>query len=212
MMKDRKSQLLAGLLIGIGILALLTNVGWLGVGVGWLWGFFFAAGGAAFLYFYATERSHWWALIPGFGLLALAAAVWMGDAGGPLFLAVMGVGFAAVYASDRRRWWAIIPAGTLATLALVAWFDQRQPSFDTGFLFLLGIAVTFVALFLLPEEGGKQRWAIYPALGCAALALLTFTSSAVGGVVMPVLLIGAGAYLIWRRDAGRVEPRSRKEA
>ena len=34
----------------------------------------------------------------------------------------------------------------------------------------------------------------------------------VGGVVMPVLLIGAGAYLSWRRDAGRVEPRSRKEA
>jgi hypothetical protein len=203
MIRDDQSKLWALLLIGFGLLFLLANAGWLGGLVSWMWALFFLAAGGAFLYLYNTDRERWWALIPGFSLVAIGAAALAGDAAGGIFLALIGTGFAAVYASDYRRWWAVIPAGVLFTLALVAWVDASWPGWDAGWLFFLGIAATFGFLFVLPEGQGKQRWAIYPALASLALVVLTILSSNIGGILVPLLLIAAGAYLFWRRGSSR---------
>lgn len=119
----------------------------------------------------------WWALLPGFGLLALGAATLSsGAASAPLFLGFLGAGFAAAYRAERRRWWAILPAGVLWTLALVAWLGETRPGSQVGWVFFLGLAATFGALFSLPGAQ-RQRWALYPALGTLALALLVFVVS-----------------------------------
>lgn len=194
---DRRTRWIAGLLIAAGVLALLERVGWL-VGVGsWLWGLLLLVGGAAFLAVYLRDATQWWALFPGFGLAGLAAAVFTGNAGGALFLALLALAFALVYASDRRRWWAILPAGALATLSLVAWSDAVRPGTDAGWLFFLGLAATFAALLLQPPER-RQGWAVYPALGLAALALLTLVTRGAGPVVIAVVLIGVGVVLLMR--------------
>jgi len=198
MTHDSRSQLIAGLLIAFGALVLLGNFGWLSGLRTWFWALLFLAGGGAFLYFFNSDKERWWALIPAFGLLALAGAVLMGDTGGSLFLALLGVGFAAVYANNRRRWWAIIPAGALGTLAMVAWVDRLPLGLNSGSLFFLGIAATFAALTRLPEEH-RQRWALYPALACLLLAAITLLSSMVGNVIVPLLFMAVGAYLLWRR-------------
>jgi hypothetical protein len=203
MANSDQSKLWALLLIGFGILFLLANSGWFAGLVSWMWALFFLAGGGAFLYLYNTNRERWWALIPGFSLLAIGAAALAGDAAGGIFLALIGTGFAAVYASDHRRWWAIIPAGVLFTLALIAWIEASQPNWDASWLFFSGIAATFGLLFVLPEGQGKQRWAIYPALASLALVALTILSSNIGGILVPLLLITAGAYLFWRQGPSR---------
>jgi len=204
--KDRRVTWIAGLLIGVGVLNLLARAGWMvGVG-GWLWGLLFLAAGGAFLWLYARDRQQWWAVFPGFGLVGLAAAVLMGNAGGVLFLALLGLAFALVYSADRRRWWAIVPAGALATLALVAWLEALRPGYDGGWVFFLGLAATFAALLLQPAER-RQRWALWPALALALLSLLTLVTSQAGPTVIALVLIALGAFLVLRDrliGAGRV--------
>lgn len=191
-------QGVAALLIAAGALLLLDRFGWLS-GVGsWLWGLLFLAGGAAFLAVAWRDRERWWALIPGFALVGLAAAVLMGAAGGPLFLALLGVAFAVVYATDHRRWWAIIPAGALATLALVAYLGVAFPRYEAGWVFFVGLAATFLALVVQPPER-RQRWAVIPAIALAALALVTVMAQQAGTWIVALLLIAGGGVLLLRR-------------
>jgi hypothetical protein len=197
--KTTSNQSWALILIFLGLVFLATNFGWFGWFTSWLWSLLFVAGGAAFLYVYYQNRERWWALIPGFALLAVGVAALSGNAAGGLFLALMGAGFAAVFVTNRARWWAVIPAGALFTLALIAWLDAARPAWDTGWLFFTGIAATFGVLFFLPEGQGKQGWAIYPALGCLALVLLTFWSSNLGSVIISLVLIAVGVFLFWRQ-------------
>lgn len=197
MHRESTRSWVAGLLIAVGVLVLLERGGWL-IGIGsWLWGLAFLAGGGLFIGIYARDRHQWWALFPGFGLAGLAAAMLLGSNGGALFLAVLGLGFALVYAADRRRWWAIIPAGSLATLALVAWTQTRWPDTNSGWLFFGGLAATFAALVLQPPER-RRRWAVYPALGLAAMAILTLLSSRTGPIVVAAAAIVVGAALLLR--------------
>lgn len=203
--RDLNSRLVGYLLMGLGALFLLNSLGWLEAFWSLLWSIAFLGGGAAFIGLYYTDHRKWWALIPGFGLLALASAVILGDLAGAAFLGLLGAGFVSVYLSDYRRWWAIIPGGTLLSLGLVAGADELFPSWDGGPLLFLGLATTFTSLYLLPEGVGRQHWALYPALGC--LALVIISSSFLGGVwsaLWPLVLIGGGIYLIWQqRDLRR---------
>lgn len=196
---DRTTTLWAVLLIGIGLLSLAANAGWLAWITPWIWAALFVAGGGAFLYYYTLNRRHWWALIPGFTLLGIAAAIVGGEAGGGLFLALIGAGFATIYVLEREKWWAIIPAGALMTLGAVAWLDTMFPAVDVGWVFFLGLAATFGLLYALPEGQGKQRWAMFPALATLALSLMIIASGAVTGIVVPLILIAAGILLMWRR-------------
>ncbi|MFQ5812910.1 MAG: hypothetical protein ACE5I2_06955, partial [Anaerolineae bacterium] len=63
------------LLIVVGILLLLQNLGILVGIVALIWSLIFGAGGLVFLYMFLTNRTQWWAIIPGFGLLGLAALI-----------------------------------------------------------------------------------------------------------------------------------------
>lgn len=191
----------AWLLIAGGLALLATQLGWVGRLNDWLWALLFLGGGAAFFYHFSTSRRDWWALIPAAALAAIGVSILGGAAGGAYFLGVLGIGFALVYLTGHERWWAIIPAGVLITLAVVAWTDARFPRLDTGWLFFLGLAATFGLLYLLPASQGGQRWAVFPALAALALVLVTVLSGAVSGVVFPLALIFAGAYLLWRRGS-----------
>ena len=197
MEKDRRVTWIAGILIAVGVVNLLARAGWLVGAGGWLWGVLFLVGGAAFLGVVARDQRQWWAVFPGFGLLGLAAAVLMGNAGGALFLALLGLAFALVYATDHRRWWAVLPAGALATLALVAWVEALRPGYDAGWVFFLGLAATFAALLLQPAER-RQRWAVWPALALALLSVLTLFTSQAGPTVIALFLIALGAFLVLR--------------
>lgn len=193
---DRRSQQIGLVLIGLGVLFLLINLGVLQALAPPLWAVVFFAGGLAFLAVFTRDRQQWWALIPGFALLALGAATLGGGLAGSFFLGLLGAGFVAVYLNDQRHWWAILPAGALLTLALVAGLGQGRLG---GPLFFAGLAATFAVLYLLPEAQGKQSWALYPALGLGALAVLTLvTTAGIPGVIWSLLLIAGGGWLLWR--------------
>jgi hypothetical protein len=194
------------LLIVAGLLFLLQALGVLpGIGVP-VWTILFVVGGLAFLWVYIANREQWWAIIPGCTLLGVAGTIALseiaGSWAGAVVLAAIGVSFWIIYLNRRDTWWPIIPGGVLITLALVAGFGDTLPDeMITGILFL-GLAATFLLVYLLPTPAGRMKWALIPAavlvvLGIAFLASMgnLITLLAIAG---PLALIIVGGFLLWR--------------
>jgi hypothetical protein len=218
-MKRIESSLLLGLgLVGAGVLFLLQNLGLLGPAANLLWALAFAIGGALFLIVFATNRAAWWAAIPGCTLLGLGVVVLLPDValaakhwGGALFLGAISLGFWTVWLSGRERWWAIIPGGVLLTLALLAGLSEVVAGADQGWVFFLGLALTFGLLAAVPTPGGRITWAIYPAAGLLGMAVaVLLLSCELFGYFWSAVLILSGLVLAYRavRTTDRAAPTS----
>lgn len=193
--RDERRARIGLILVVIGALALLSQVG-LFQGIGdWVGAIIFAVLGALVLRHY-QQRGRVAALVGAFTLFGLAAASIGGALSGLLFLGFVGAGFLTVYLRERRRWWAIIPAGTMFSLAVVAGLDELSPGYDASWVLFVGLAATFFFLYELP--GDPQRWAIYPAIASAALVVLSLS---IGGTwLLPIALVVLGVSLLLRRD------------
>jgi hypothetical protein len=115
---------------------------------------FLAGIGLAFWLIYLTNRSHWWAIIPGGVLFTLAVVsgldTVMADTGGLFFLG-LGLTFALVAilpTPEGRMRWAFIPAGILSLMGvlLVAAAGEMINIVLPAFLILLGIFLVFRTL------------------------------------------------------------------
>ena len=195
------------LLIGVGILLLLQNFGILGGVVALIWSLIFAAGGLIFLYMFLTNRTQWWAIIPGFTLLGLAALIALdqflpriGDAlGGTIFLGGIGLAFWVIYFLNREHWWAVIPGGVMFTVALIAGLDAAFEGAETGGVLFLGLGLTFGLLSFLPTPQGRMKWALIPAAVLLVMGLLiTAATTGILAYLWPAALIVAGLYLLFR--------------
>ncbi|MBN1399578.1 MAG: hypothetical protein JXA74_02000 [Anaerolineae bacterium] len=220
MKNNRLSPLVWGaILIVLGALFLLQNLGILGSLLSFVWVLIFAAAGAAFLYVFVSEQQRWWAAIPGFSLLGLAFLIGVESAfprlgdlvGAPVFLGAISLSFWAVYLRERRFWWAIIPGGVMASVAALVFVEGLNPPFDVGGIILLGIGLTFALVGTVKTEHGHMRWAWIPAGVMAILGILILGESVAAlRYLWPVVLIGAGALFVirgWGRagSAGQAE-------
>lgn len=208
-MKDNRTGSLAvgALLVALGVLFLLQNFLFTNV-TNLVWLVVFGVGGLIFLYVFATNQEHWWAVIPGFTLLGLAALIGfghrLGNWGGGLFLGSIGLAFWVIFLVRRDYWWSVIPAGVLTTLAFVAALADRLPGMASGGIFFLGLGATFGLVYLLSGMEHRQRWALIPAaiLGVFGL-LLTLSLGGLVNYVWAVALIGVGIYLLTRVRAAQ---------
>jgi len=213
-MKALASRTLWGsLLILGGILFLLDNLGYIKIG-GLVWAIILAVGGLVFVSVFLGDRQHWWALIPGIILLAVASTVAVdylfagraGDLSGMIVLGGISLAFWMVYFVNREHWWAIIPAGVLATLAVVTGLDNiLTGGIDTGGIFFLGLGATFALVAVLPTPHGQMKWAFIPAVVLIIIGLFVIGAATdLLNYIWPVALILAGAVIlfrgfIWRR-------------
>lgn len=196
-MKRLDFRILVGIaLILGGILMLLDQTGVLKGATDFFWAGILAVGAAIFLFWFFSDRSKWWAAIPGFALAGMAAATLLLNQigwGGLAFLGGIGLGFWAIYFSGRERWWAIIPGGILLTLGATSVMTEAYGVVDSGGVFFAGLGITFVLVALL----AKMKWAFIPA---AVLLLLGFFLGTPFVGVMQYIWIGillvAGVILI----------------
>lgn len=186
------------LLIAGGVLALLQTMGYLKDASDMFWGGVFVVAGLAFLAL--LTGGHWWSAYPGFTLLAIGTLILLPDRyedlGGMIFLGGIALSFWVTYlTSPRERWWALIPAGVLTTLAGMTLAAQRLGGFETGGLFFLGLAITFLLVAAL----AGMKWAYWPA---GVLGLLGIFATLSMLDAMPYLwaaaLIAAGVFVIFR--------------
>lgn len=194
------------LLVLAGVLFLLDSLNFIAIGEV-IWGVLLGVGGLAFLTVYFAWRANWWALIPGFVLLAIGSLILLeralpgglGNWGGSIVLGGIGLAFLAVYLSNREFWWALIPAGVMATLALVVGLESALGGVEIGGVFFLGLALTFALVGLLPNPQGAMRWAFIPAVILGVIGLLIMVAmTTVINYLWSLALIAAGLILLVR--------------
>lgn len=167
------------------------------------WGIVFLVAGGAFLMMFAGGFSsgQWWAAIPGLVLAGIGVLILLPDSldnlSGAVFLGAIGLSFWLVYLSGRDRWWAIIPGGVLLTLAAVSALpDNLFGGTDSGGVFFLGLALTFLLVALL----AGMRWAYWPAGALGVFGTFLFFQSQVYllSYIAAAALIGVGVVIILR--------------
>jgi hypothetical protein len=209
-----------GLLIALGVLILLEQLGIFTAGVSLLLAVVLGAVGVYFLgVFFSAPSARWWAVLPGVIFLDLAVLMVLGmvsptlactpnlggwvlscsELAGVVFLGGLGLSFWAVYAASRSQWWAVIPAGVLTTLALVTLASSGSNGGVAGGVFFLGLGATFLLVGLLPTPGQRMGWAFIPAgiffaTGIILIAALTEFS----GVFWGLALMALGVWLLLR--------------
>lgn len=201
-----RRMMFALLLIAAGVLFLLQNLGVLGSLTGLVWAVLFALGGLAFLSVLVTNRTQWWAAIPGIVLLDVGVLIAFttlfpnldGRLSGGLFLLGLGLAFWVVFALAPQNWWAVIPGGVMVTLAAVTAMESFTGDV-TGAVFMLGLALTFLLLYFIPVRGRRMTWPWIPALVLGAIGFLVlFQASNMINIAWPVILILAGGFLLVR--------------
>ena len=207
MQKQKRDIWVGLLLIGGGMLLLLTNLNVISVNFPLLWAGLFGLAGLGFWMHYLTHRAHWWPVIPGMSLLGLSAANILetlsfvrGEWGGAIFLAALSSAFWIIYlVTGSREWWAIIPGGVLFAVAVTTGFSTLLPGDADAGLFMLGLALTFALVYPLPSPGARKRWALIPA-GVLAVIGLALAASVVAALryLWPMALILMGVYAILR--------------
>jgi len=115
-----------------------------------------------FLVVYIFNRDQWWALIPGYVLLAVGLMVVLLESGILSDLLVpayvmfaVAIPFLVVFARDRKLWWALIPGGILIIIGSAFLIAEAALEYILPVVFIiLGIGI-LVRLFTrkeLPES------------------------------------------------------------
>ncbi len=205
-MKLTRGPLLWGILLILGGLALLAqNFNLFGAVTGVIWTIAFGVASLAFFAAYFTNRDTWWFLIPAFVLAGLVGTIVVGqlpgqgELAGGIVLWSVGLAFWAVYLAAPRLWWAIIPAGVNTTLGFIPVVAERVQGTVVPAILFGGLALTFGLLYLLRGRyQGQTSWAIFPAAGCLALALLMGVLGPLGRFWPVLFLILPGVFLLYQ--------------
>jgi hypothetical protein len=178
----------------------------------WMGAFVMLLAALVFLGVWLRNRARRWPLIV-FAVLAVISIIPPLSAGldsdliGVVIMFLFGLAFLVVFFSGMKNWWALIPAGIFLTIGVTVLLTldplvkslggEPRAGQITGGAFLLGVALTFLVLWLLRGKA-PSAWAIYPAAGLVVLGLITiFAGQAALDVVWPILLIAGGAFLVF---------------
>lgn len=200
----RSRTLWGGLLVAVGILFLLESLQILALGA--TWAVLFIAAGLTFGYTFVENRESWWATIPAMTLLSIGALIGI-DAvfprlgnllGGSIILGGLALSFWIIYvATSYEQWWAIIPGGVLLSLALGVAVEPFIQGDVFAAFFLLGVALTFALVYLLPTADQRMGWALFPAGAVAIVGLIVLSvTTQFASLVWPGLLISAGTCIL----------------
>ncbi len=201
-----------GILILMGGLLLLQEMGLISGDISVLWASLLIASGLVFIGVFVVNRQHWWALIPGMTLLGVGIIPFLPAEytylAGSIMLGAVGLSFFLIYIFHHVHWWAIIPGGVLLTLAFSAYLafhigetlsGIKIDEVVLGSAFFLGLSLTFLLVAILPNPSGRMKWALIPSAAflLVALTAASFRLQQIMIYIWPVALVLTGIYLIY---------------
>ena len=156
-----------------------------------------------FIVVFLRDRSQWWALIPAYVLLAVAAmlllseTVLLPDAFQATFiLTAIALPFLVVYLLNRAQWWPLIPAYVLLSIGVMIPLEELGVLSD----FLVPAYVMFVIaipFFVVYIRNPKQWWPLIPG-GIMTTIGLSFLLVEAFQYVFPALVILVGLWVLMR--------------
>jgi len=158
-----------------------------------------------FVVVYVRNRENWWALIPAYVLLAIAAMIglteWhiLPDALIATYVLVaIALPFIVVFLRDRTNWWALIPAYVLVVVGImVALIDANVlGALMIPAYVMFAIAIPFFVVYL---SNPKEWWPLIPAGILAVIGSAFILSAGAARYLGAVALIGAGVFILLRQ-------------
>ena len=156
-----------------------------------------------FIGVFLRDRSQWWALIPAYVMLAVAAMVLLSetvllpDAFEATFvLTAIALPFLVVYLRDQTQWWPLIPAYVLLSIGIMIPLEALGVLND----FLVPAYVMFVIaipFFIVYIRNPKQWWPLVPG-GIMTAFGLSFLLVEAFQYVFPALVILVGFWILIR--------------
>ncbi len=121
----------------------------------------------------------------------------------PVIFLVAGGGFWAGYFQNRRNYGLLMPGTILIVYGLMFWYCASEGWYNMQYIwpgFLIGPGLGFIMLYIFGE---REKGLLIPAgilIGLGVIFLLSFSNLA---DYWPIILIGAGIYLIYKHYKGR---------
>ena len=165
-----------------------------------------------FIVVFLRDRSQWWALIPAYVMLAVAAMVLLSETvllpdafEATFILTAIALPFVVVYLRDRAQWWALIPAYVLLGTGIMIPLEEIGVLNDymiPAFI-MFAIALPFFVVYF---RNRKQWWALIPGGIMAAFGLIFLLVDSFE-YVFPAMVILVGLWILVRSFT-RKEPLS----
>lgn len=135
--------------------------------------------------FISDRRQNWWALIPGWSLVAIGSLIIFatrleGDLFASLVLLAIALPFLVVFLVNRQNWWALIPAYTLSVIAAIVLISTNQGDAYVPTIVMLAIALPFFLVYLIDR---KNWWALIPASILAGVGLILLLVTGLSGAI-----------------------------
>ena len=156
-----------------------------------------------FIAVYLRDTSQWWALIPAYVLLAVAAMILLSETAllpatfeATFVLTAIALPFLVVYLRNREQWWPLIPAYVLLSIGIMIPLEELGVLND----FLVPAYVMFVIaipFFIVYFRNPKQWWPLIPG-GIMAAIGLSFLLAEAFQYVFPALVILVGIWVLIR--------------
>jgi hypothetical protein len=158
-----------------------------------------------FLVVFYSNRTHWWALIPAYVLLAIGIMVPLLETNllndsfvATYVLATIALPFIVVYVRDRQNWWALIPAYALLAIGIMVGFIEagwlRDLIIPAYIMFV--IAIPFIYVYL---RDPREWWPLIPGGVMAVMGLGFLLSERSTRIVAPILVIAFGVLILVRQ-------------
>jgi len=156
-----------------------------------------------FIVVYTRDRAQWWALIPAYVMIAVAAMLLLSETAllrdafqGTFVLTAIALPFLLIFLRDRAMWWALIPAYVLLSIGVMLLLEELGILSD----FLVPAYVMFVIaipFFVVYIRNPKQWWALIPG-GIMAAIGLSFLMVEAFQYVFPAVVILVGLWILIR--------------
>lgn len=160
-----------------------------------------------FLAVYLRDRTQWWALIPAYVMLVIAAVVYFGERGGfpdylvgPFVLASIGLPFLVVYLRDRGQWWALIPAYAMFSVGLIIPLAELDLNGNLIAAYVMfAIALPFGVVYLKNRD---NWWALIPGGIMAVIGVSLLLAEQLFRYLLPAAIILTGLWILARQFMG----------
>lgn len=185
------------LLIALGLLLLLGNLGVFHSVGRILWALVIGGIGVPFLLVYLSDRNQWWSLIPGCTMVGVGAGILFGGTLAAIVInGSIALAFALIFLTDRRNWWALIPAWVMTSVCAIIFLSWIGLDWLVAPFVMFAIALPFLVVYIIDRD---QWWALIPGgiMGVIGVFILIGEIMSIS-TLGPALIILVGVWLLYR--------------